>query len=216
MISARAASIATLFALFFTAKEAAAIRFTLGLESAFTPLVLDPPPIADPNAGPQIGNVRLALRPVLDVETSRNFAIGAYTPFTLLRFGEGSDTGAESIFALGASIRYPIVRDIAPEEFLFYGTIRGGLGTADGRAGLFYGFAFGAAMTWLETGRGLFAELSAGHVGIPGGGADRPFPEVDRWLFGLSIGVVFRLGGEAWRIEPKREANAMDSKSSQR
>ena len=38
---------------------------------------------------------RLELRPVLDVELSRSFAFGVYTPFTLLR-GNEVGTGAES------------------------------------------------------------------------------------------------------------------------
>jgi hypothetical protein len=174
----------------FPAREAGAVRFTLGVESSFVPIVIDPSPGA-------AGSLRLGLRPVLDIEASPYFAIGVYTPFTLIRGGESASTGAESIFAVGVSLRHPIVRSVAPEEILLYGTLRGGFGTADGRAGAFAGVALGGAMTWLETGRGLFAELSAGHVGIS---AARSFPEVDRWLIGVSIGVVFRLGGEAWRV----------------
>jgi hypothetical protein len=147
------------------------------------------------------GAVRFGLRPVLEVEPSRYVSIGAYTPFTLVRSGAGSTTGAESIFGAGISLRLPVLRETAPEELLWYATLRGGFGTADGRAGAYLGGAIGAALTWLETGRGLFAELHAGHIGIAAGGAARPFPEVDRWLIGLSIGVVFRLGGEEWAIE---------------
>lgn len=187
---------AIVFALILAApRDASALRFTLGLEAGFTPLVVDPAPEAGG------GNLRFGLRPVLEVETSRWFAIGAYTPFTLLRAGSGSTTGAESVFALGVSLRKPWLRAEAPEEILLYGTLRGGFGTADGRPGGFVGGAAGLAVTWLETGRGAFFELSAGHVGIPGGPIDRPFPEVDRWLIGLSMGVIFRLGGETWGLE---------------
>lgn len=174
-------------------REASALRFTLGLESGLTPLVLDP----DPEAGG--GSVRLSLRPVLEVETSRSFSIGTYTPFTLLRAG-GAATGAESVFAIQLSLRHAVLSAGAPEELLWYATVRGGFGTSDGRAGAFAGGALGAALTWLETGRGVFAELHAGHVGIAEGDVDRPFPGVDRWLFGVSIGVVFRLGGESWDL----------------
>lgn len=172
-----------------------AIRFALGLESSLVPLVTD---------GGDLAPLRLQLRPVLDVEVTRYFAFGAYTPFTFYSAGAGSDTGADSIFALSLSGRYPIVRAEAPQELLFYATARGGLGTADGRAGTYLGGALGFAATWLDVGRGGFAELSIGRVGIAAGGADRPFPEVERWLIGLSVGFVFRLGGEDWRLGDPR------------
>jgi hypothetical protein len=59
-------------------------------------------------------------------------------------------------------------------------------------------------VTWLDVGRGLFTELGIGHVGIAQGSVDRPFNGVDRWLFTLSVGFVFRLGGEEWRIEDRQ------------
>lgn len=181
-------------ALALVATPAHAVRVTLGLESAITPVV---------DAG-DLAPLRIGLRPVLDIELDRRFALGAYTPFSLITTGEGSGTGADSVFALGASARYPIISRDSPEELLLYATLRGGLGTADGRAGVFLGGALGASATWLDVGRGLFAELSLGHVGIPEGSADRAFPGVDRWMIGLSVGFVFRLGGEAWRLSDPR------------
>lgn len=173
------------------ATPAHALRFTLGLETSLTPLVTD--------AG-ELAPLRLGLRPVLDVELSRAFAVGAYTPFTYYSAGESSGTGADSIFGLGVSGRYPILRAEAPEEVLLYATARGGLGTVDGRAGAFLGLALGVTATWLDVGRGGFVELSVGRVGIAEGDLDRPFPAVERWLVGLSVGFVFRLGGEDWRL----------------
>lgn len=180
-----------LAALLLPATNAHALRFTLGLETSLTPLVTD--------AG-ELAPLRLGLRPVLDVEVSRTFAVGAYTPFTYYSAGESSGTGADSIFGLGLSGRYPILRADAPEEVLLYATARGGLGTVDGRAGAFLGVALGVTATWLDVGRGGFVELSVGRVGIAEGGVDRPFPAVERWLVGLSLGFVFRLGGEDWRL----------------
>jgi hypothetical protein len=179
-------------------QRAEAVRFTLGLESALTPVVVDSVDVG-------AGNVRIGLRPVLDMEVSRAFAFGVYTPFVLVRAGANAGTGSESVFAAQLSLRLPYLSAEGPEETLWYATLRGGFGTADGRAGLYLGGALGGAFTWLESGRGLFAELHAGHIGIPAGGSDRPFPEVDRWLVGLSIGVVFRLGGEGWERPPKAE-----------
>ena len=176
-------------------RPAHAVRFALGLESALTPFIADQ---GEP------GPLRLGLRPVLDVELDRMFSFGPYTPFTVFQSGEGTGTGADSIFAMGVTGRYPIIRSASPEELLLYVTLRGGLGTADGRAGFYGGAALGASATWLDVGRGVFAELSAGHVGIAEGGPDRPFPSVDRWMVGLSVGFVFRLGGEAWRLEDDR------------
>jgi hypothetical protein len=180
-----------LAALLLPVTDAHALRFTLGLETSLTPLVTD--------AG-ELAPLRLGLRPVLDVEVSRTFAVGAYTPFTYYSAGASSGTGADSIFGLGVSGRYPILRADAPEEVLLYATARGGLGTVDGRAGAFLGVALGVTATWLDVGRGGFVELSVGRVGIAEGGVDRPFPAVERWLVGLSLGFVFRLGGEDWRL----------------
>lgn len=178
----------------FTPTDASAVRFSLGLASALTPLVVD---ASEPDLA-----VRLGLRPVVDVEPIPWIAISAYAPFTLIRTGESlgsSSSGAESVFALGLSGRYRHVADTAPEETLWYATARGGFGTVEGRAGLYYGFALGMAMTWLQTGRGFFIEAESGHLGIAGGEGVHQ-REVDRWLVGLSIGVVFRLGGERWDI----------------
>lgn len=185
------ASLVLLTASFGPAREAHALRFTLGIETALTPLVIE--------AGPS-GNdeLRWSLRPVLDVETSRYFAFGVYTPFTLLRAGGESSTGAESIFGAGVSARYPIFHATPPEEMLLFATLRGGLGTSDGRAGLFVGGALGLALTWIQDGWGLVGELAAGHLGIPEGNIERPFPAIDRWTVSLSVGLVFRLGGETW------------------
>lgn len=183
-----------------SAEPAHAIRFSLGVETGLTPLTIDSAPLA---AGAATNAVRLELRPVLDLELSRLVSLGVYTPFTLLRGGEVG-TGAESVFALGFSLRKPFIRAESPEEILVYGTLRGGLGTSDGRAGLYLGGAVGASVTWLDVGRGLFTELGIGHVGIAQGSVDRPFNGVDRWLFTLSVGFVFRLGGEEWRIEDRQ------------
>ncbi len=190
----RGATVAALALALAPALDAHALRFSLGLESGFTPLVTD---------GGDLAPLRLQLRPVLDVELARHFAFGAYTPFTVFSAGD-SGTGADSIFAIGVSGRYPIVRAEAPQELLLYVTARGGLGTVDGRAGTFFGGALGFAATWLDVGRGAFAELSVGRVGIGAGDVDRPFPEVERWMFGLSVGFVFRLGGEDWRLGDPR------------
>ena len=174
-------------------REAWAVRFTLGVAANVTPVVIDPQD--SDNSGFLLG-----LRPVLDVEVSRYFAIGAYAPFTLVRAGGNQDdskSGAESVFGLSASGRYPIISDRAPEEALVYGTLRGGFGTNEGRAGPFVGVALGGALTWLETGRGLFVEVEAGHLGVPGAAGQ---PIFERWSMGVSIGVVFRLGGEAWQL----------------
>ena len=172
--------------------DAEAVRFSLGLASAVTPLVVE---AAEPDL-----QLRQGLRPVVDIEPVPWVAISAYAPFVLYRTGEdlgASSSGAESVFALGLSGRYRVVED--REEFLYYLTARGGFGTVEGRAGLFYGFAAGFALSWLDTGRGFFVEAEGGHLGI-GGGEGIHQREVDRWMVGLSLGVVFRLGGERWDI----------------
>ncbi|MFO0727696.1 MAG: hypothetical protein U1E65_28210 [Myxococcota bacterium] len=195
----RGALCITVLALSAVEPSAHAIRFSLGVETGLTPITID----AAPAGATTTDAFRLELRPVLDVELSRSFAFGVYTPFTLLR-GNEVGTGAESVFALGASLRKALISADAPEEILLYGTLRGGLGTSEGRAGLYLGAAIGASATWLDVGRGIFAELGAGHIGIARGSEDRPFPAVDRWLFTLSVGFVFRLGGEEWRVEDRR------------
>lgn len=172
-------------------KDAHAVRFALGLASGLTPLVIDD---ANPNS------VRFGLRPVLDVEALPWLAFEAYAPFTLIRTGDNigaASSGAESVFGVGVSGRYRLVRAIAPEEHLFYGKARGGFTTVNGRAGPFYGFAAGYAVTWLGTGRGVFAELEASHADISARSGDLG---LDRWLLGVSIGLVFRLGGETWDV----------------
>jgi len=178
-----------------TAGDAHAVRFTLGLASNLTPIVVDGDPEAEPS-------VRFGLRPVLDVEVAPWMAFEAYAPFVLARTdSEGpASSGAESVFGIGLSGRYRLHREATPDEILFYGTLRGGFSTVNGRAGPFVGFASGVAMTWLDTGRGWFAELEAGHVGLAARDGDASRPEIDRWLVGLSAGIVFRLGGERWDL----------------
>ncbi|MCK6550568.1 hypothetical protein L6R52_32320 [Myxococcota bacterium] len=180
-----------------SARDAAAVRFALGVATDLTPIVVDParPPDA---AAP----VLFGFRPVLEVEANEYFSVGAYAPFTVYRSAStgAASSGAESVFGLTLSGRYPVLRDRGPEELMFYGTLRGGFGTVDGRAGPFVGGALGAAATWLDTGRGLFAELSVSRLDVAGleGTAD-----VERTSIGLSVGLVFRLGGEGWRLGAK-------------
>jgi hypothetical protein len=153
---------------------------------------------------------RFGLLPIIDFEPIPYLSIGTYTPFTLVRAGGSnisSSSGAESVFGLQVSGRYPIWRDEAPEELLLYGTLRGGFGTVEARAGPFIGVAAGVAVTWLSSGAGLFAELGLGRLvvselsgdseqdGSPGG------VFVDRWFLGLTLGFVFRLGGERWAVD---------------
>jgi hypothetical protein len=182
-------------ALIFVPARAQAVRFTLGLATDFTPVVIES--IRPPDAGTPI---RLGLLPVIEVEPAPWISFGAYFPFTVLRTGEGSDatTGAESVFGFTMSLR-SVHLDRGPEpdekgrEWMLYGTARGGFATVQGRAGPFLGAGAGYALTWLDTGRGFFVELNGGHshVSLPQG-------TDDRWLFGLTLGVVFRLGGETW------------------
>ena len=128
-------------------------------------------------------------------------AFDAYAPFTLFRTGGGgpASSGAESIFGVGASGRYRLVTD-ARIEHLIYGTVRGGFTTQDGSVGPFVGMALGTAMTWLGTGRGWFAELEANHLQIGAGSEDVTRPALDRWVIGVTLGLVFRLGGETWDL----------------
>lgn len=172
--------------------DAAAARFALGVATDFTPIVIDTSRV--PERGPVL---RLGFRPVLDVELSRFFAFGAFAPFTVYRTsGSGAaSSGAESIFGLTISGRYPILREHSPEEILAYGSLRGGFGTVYGRAGPFVGGALGVAATWLGNGGSLFAELGVNRVVISGVERVR---DVERTLFLLSIGIAFRLGGEGW------------------
>lgn len=168
------------------------MRFALGVASDFTPIVVDPGRVEGMSAPILIG-----FRPVLDIELNHYLSFGAYPPFTIYRSAANS-SGAESVFGLGASFRKPILRDHAPEELLAYATIRGGFGTVDGRAGPFYGGAIGLSATWLDTGRGLFGELSVSRLNVAFDGFD-----VDRTMVGISFGVLFHLGGEDWRIGRK-------------
>lgn len=199
----RAAFIAASLALgLFAPSEAQAVRWTLGVATELTPVVVEPGRPEGLGAP-----VRLGVRPVIDFELTRSVAFSAYAPFVVLRTGEGdgaASSGAESVFGLGLSLRYPVLFAEPPEELLVYGALRGGFGTVSGRAGPYVSGALGAAITWLDTGRGVFGELSAGHVSV----ADAPVTggtrDVTRTSLTLTFGVVFRLGGETWsRHRPK-------------
>jgi hypothetical protein len=177
-----------------------AIRFGLGVASEVTPLVFD------------VGNTqnastfRLGFRPVLDVEANHYLSFGAYAPFTVYRTGDAegaASSGAESVFGVSASGRVPFLRDTAPEEILAYGTARGGFSTINGRAGPFLGAALGVSVTWLSTGRGLFAELSLSHARVSNVPIGDTREELNRYLVSISIGFVFHLGGEDWRLGSK-------------
>jgi hypothetical protein len=177
-------------------QDAEAVRFALGLATDFTPFVIERRAEAD-DAGHRL---RLGLRPILDVEVAPFLSFSAHAPFTLLRTGErqgAASSGAESTFALGASGRYRELDATGNRESLWYATLRGGFTTVDGRAGPYAGAAAGYAFTWLDTGRGVFVEVDFGRVNV-----DSPESGVfvDRWLFGLSAGVVFRLGGSRWDL----------------
>jgi hypothetical protein len=171
--------------------RAHAVRFALGVASDFTPIVLDP------NRGPDASApILVGFRPVLDVELNHYLSFGAYPPFTVYRSAANS-TGAESVFGLGASLRKPFLFDTAPEEILAYVTGRFGFGTVNGRAGPFYGGALGVSVTWLDTGRGVFGELGLSKLHV--NGLERA-GDTDRTMIGLSVGILFHLGGEDWRI----------------
>jgi hypothetical protein len=187
-------------------REAAAVRFTLGVATLFDPVIVE----SNRPAGSGF-ETHLGFQPVIEVEALPELSFGAYFPFTVLRTGEGStsSSGAESVFGFSASYRYvhllqgePILsasgtaQPGAPRELMFYGTLRGGFSTIDGRPGPFVGGAAGTAFTWLDTGRGLFAELTVGHMHV-GQGSAAP---IERWTGGVSIGVVFRLGGDSWLL----------------
>lgn len=187
----------------FWAQPADAVRFTLGLAGDLVPIVFD-------GAEQTESATRFGLLPVIEFEPIPQLSIGTYTPFTLVRAGGSnisSSSGAESVFGLQISARYPIWRDVAPEEILLYGTLRGGFGTVEARAGPFVGLAVGAAITWLPRGAGLFAELGLGRLVVSElSNEDELDPSgtgvfVDRWFLGLTVGFVFRLGGERWAIE---------------
>jgi len=173
--------------------DAHAIRFTLGLSGQVTPIIFDEGIPFEFGRG-----TRLGLRPVLEVEALPWLAFDTYAPFALYRTDATgpASSGGESVFGVGISGR---LRDVSPDkrETLKYARIRGGFATQEGRAGPYASMAFGYAKTWLDTGRGWFAELEGGHVSIDSrAGLDL----VDRWLVGVSIGVVFRLGGERWDL----------------
>src|SRR5688572_14339094 len=180
--------------------EARAIRWTLGIASELTPLVFE----QDRETRPTF---RLGFRPVLEFEPTRWLSVEAYAPFVVYRAGEdtgggAASSGAESVFGLAIAGRYPWIRDEPPEEILFYLRARGGFGTISGKAGPFAGGAIGSAITWLDTGRGLFFELNVAWVRVSdvlvGGAGVR---DVERLTGGFTIGLVFRLGGEEWQID---------------
>jgi hypothetical protein len=128
-----------------------------------------------------------------------------------LRTGEGggaASSGAESVFGLSFSLRRAIIFEEAPEELLIYAQVRGGFGTIAGRAGPYYGGAGGASITWLDTGRGLFAELSGGHITVDNASVVGGQREVSRTTFTITAGVVFRLGGEDWWLKRPRASPA--------
>lgn len=188
------------------ASPASAVRFTLGLAGELIPIVAD-------GADRTSSSTRFGLLPVIDFEPIPYLAIGTYTPFTLVRAGGSSissSSGAESVFGLQVSGRYPIWRDEGPEELLLYGTLRGGFGTVEARAGPFLGIAGGVAATWTQSGAGLFAELGLGRLVVSELSGDEPSGVpvsgvfVDRWFVGLTLGFVFRLGGERWALEYQR------------
>lgn len=173
--------------------EAQAIRWTLGVASELVPVVLD---AAREETGTPF---RVGVRPVVEVELAPVFSLGVYAPFVVYRSGEGdgaASAGGESVFGLSASGRYPILRAEAPEEIFLYATARGGMGTFQARAGPFLGGAIGGSVTWLDTGRGLFAELDVGQlwVGQPDDST------VSRTTFGVTVGLVFRFGGGDWYL----------------
>lgn len=182
-------------------RPAEAIRWTLGVASEVTPLVLDR---VFPDQSP--ARFRLAFRPVLELEPARWLAIGAYAPFVVYRTGEfesedAAAGGAESVFGLSVAGRLPWIRQAPPEEVLFYARVRGGFATVSGRAGPFLGGSIGAAVTWLDTGRGFFFDINVAHAKV----SDVPVvstitTDVERISFGVTVGLVFRLGGEAWRV----------------
>ena len=181
--------------------SAEAVRFSLGLATELVPIVVDGSALTE-------SSTRLGLLPIIEFEPIPYLSIGTYTPFTLVRVGGSnisSSSGAESVFGLQISGRYPIWRDTSPEELLLYGTLRGGFGTVDARAGPFFGLAAGAAVTWLDSGAGLFAELGLGRLVVSELSSSAVEIDagvfVDRWFVGLTLGFVFRLGGERWAID---------------
>lgn len=174
-------------------QEAHAIRWTIGVASELVPVVVDPTREGDGTP------FRVGVRPVVEVELVPAFSLGVYAPFVVYRSGEGdgaASAGGESVFGLSASGRYPILRAEAPEEIFLYATARGGMGTFQARAGPFLGAAVGGSVTWLDTGRGLFAELDVGQlwVGQPDDST------VSRTTFGVTVGLVFRFGGGDWYL----------------
>lgn len=177
-------------AMAFTGREAIAQRFTLGVGAQLIPISLE-----TPDAGEA---VRIGLVPILEVEASRYLAFGAYAPFTVLRAGDAEDasTGAESLFGLTASARLPHVDAKTGRELLLHLTVRGGFATVDARAGPFLGAGVGAQLTWLDRGLGVLAELGVSRLVVPKGSED-----VERFLVGLTLGVLFRMGGERWDVD---------------
>lgn len=186
----------------------AAVRWTLGFATELTPVVIDPGRPAD------LGTpVRIGVRPVVELELAHWISFGAYAPFTVIRTGEGggaASSGAESVFGLSVSVRRAIIFDEAPEELLVYGSARGGFGTIAGRAGPYLGGAIGASLTWIDTGRGLFSELSGGFVSVANAAVVGGARDVSRTTFTFTAGIVFRLGGEDWWIGRRTRASAAE------
>ena len=188
----RSALLAGLCCLFF-ASEAEAIRFNLGLAGQVTPIVID-----DSTDFAFGKGTRLGLLPVLEFEILPWLAFDTYAPFTVYRTNATgpASSGGESVFGLGASLRNRTV-DSEKVETLVYGRLRGGFGTQEGRAGLYSGVAAGYARTWLDTGRGWFAELDLSWVDIS---PRTDFQGISRVTIGASLGITFRLGGERWDL----------------
>ena len=175
------------------ASDAHAIRFTLGLAANIAPVIVDRDVDFELGRG-----TRLGLLPVLEVEALPWLAFDAYAPFAVYRTDASgpASSGGESVFGLGVSFRHRKL-DAHKIETLLYGRLRGGFATQAGRAGPYVSTAAGYGMTWLDTGRGWFTELEAGHVSIAPRGM---IVEVSRTIVRFSIGLVFRLGGERWDL----------------
>ena len=205
----RSWSVLAIAALLAIPGEAHAIRWTLGVASELTPLLFEPEQKTR-------ASFRLGFRPVLEFEPARWLSIEAYAPFVVYRTREGdggaASSGAESVFGLAIAGRYPWIRSEAPEEILFYVRARGGFATVSGRAGPFAGGAIGSALTWLDTGRGLFFEITGAWVSVSdvlvGGAGVR---DIERVTIGLTVGLVFRLGGEEWQIDRRVPLEARSS-----
>jgi hypothetical protein len=197
----RRSSAAALLLLALYPRPAEAVRFGLGVATELTPIVIDR--VQTENGS---SPVRLGFRPVLEVEVNHYLSFGAYAPFTVFRSGESegsASSGAESVFGLTTSGRVPFFRETAPEEILAYVTGRGGFSTINGRAGPFLGAALGASATWLETGRGVFAEVGLSHADVTGVPVGTERVHLNRFFISFAVGLVFHLGGEDWLLGSK-------------